>query len=580
MKEPLSSFSDEENHNGSGFTLPTEAEAKKAVATFSIPQKVLILILMLIGFGAMITAGLIANSKFKVEVPVAGGEIKEGLIGTPRFINPLFAVTDTDRDLTALIYSGLMRIGEDGELIPDLAESYSISENGLEYTFNLRENLKFHDGRPLTAEDVVFTIEKIKEGSIGSVKAPQFSNIQATALNEGQVLITLAEPSASLEHLTVGILPRHLWKVVPADAFSFDDLNSEPVGSGPYKISKVTTDRTGVPTSYTLTAFKDFALGRPSIEKLILNFYSNEDDLIKAYENGEIDNMGAISPKSLKNLSDQNQNLISSPLSRIFGVFFNHNQAGIFTHSEVRQALDLAAPKQKIVDTVLFGQGIISDNPFPAQIESASEDQAKDLEEASELLKTNGWELNSNGIWENDGEELRFTLTTASTPELQETAIIIAQAWNEFGARVETEYLEISRLNQTVIRPRKYEALLFGLVNGRNPDPYAFWHSSQRLDPGLNVSLYTSITTDKLLSDLRKTDDVEEKQNLLNQISEEITEETPAIFLYAPNFIYLIDKDIKNVNIPLIGNTAERFSNIHSWYLKTDYIWKIFTNNK
>lgn len=173
---------------------------------------------------------------------------------------------------------------------------------------------------------------------------------------------------------------------------------------------------------------------------------------------------------------------------------------------------------------------------------------------------------------------MSFSLSAPDTPELKAAAESVTKRWREFGAAVELKVFELGDLNQNVIRPRKYQALFFGEVIGRDPDPFAFWHSSQRLDPGLNVALYTSITVDKLLTDARGLSDRAERESKLIAFEEEVKADRPAIFVYSPQFIYLIPDRVKGVALPPVVTPADRFATVHKWYLLTDRVWPWFAN--
>jgi peptide/nickel transport system substrate-binding protein len=194
-------------------------------------------------------------------VPISGGSLSEGVIGSARFINPILAISDSDRDLTTLIYSGLMRSMPDGSIIPDLAESYQISDDGKTYTFILKDDLTFHDGTSVTTDDIEFTIAKIQENAIKSPKRPNWDGVIIEKINSKEIKFHLRQPYAPfLENTTVGIVPKYLWKDVQADEFPLSLFNFEPIGSGPYKIDSIQRNKSGLPQTYSLAPFKNFAL--------------------------------------------------------------------------------------------------------------------------------------------------------------------------------------------------------------------------------------------------------------------------------------------------------------------------------
>ncbi len=578
----------------SRFRLPSYPEINIAIKTFSKKEKIVFLIFLVIFivsiFGTLITT----NNALSIEVPKFTGTLDMGIIGTPRFINPILEISDADRDITALVYSGLLRPGNDVGLSLDLAESYSESEDGLSYTFTLKKEARFHDGKPVTSDDVIFTINQIKDPSLKSPKRASWEGVDIEKIDDKTFKFILQQPySPFLENATVGILPHYLWEEASSSLMSFSEFNIDPIGSGPYKIKKIKKNSAGVVTSYILTANEDFSLGRPFIKKLVVKFYPNEEKAISAFQNNEISTIGGISPENVSKAKKNNFNINILNLPRVFGVFFNQNSAPIFANKEVRDALDEAIDKKKIIENVLMGFGAEIDSPIPPgilgshnatsslrEIEESREDK---LRGARELLEKSGWKLNEEDhIFEKkSGKELsrlEFSISTSNIPELKQTGEIIKSMWEELGAKVDLKIFEISDLNQNVIRPRKYDALIFGEILSHDPDPFAFWHSSQRNDPGLNIALYANITVDKLLEEARKTKDRKERIDKYLKFQEEVKKDTPAVFLYSPSYIYITPKTLKGFNVENITLPSERFNNINKWYLKTKKVWKIFSN--
>jgi peptide/nickel transport system substrate-binding protein len=202
------------------------------------------------------------------------------------------------------------------------------------------------------------------------------------------------------------------------------------------------------------------------------------------------------------------------------------------------------------------------------------------------LLRKNGWKPNAQGIMEKTVKKetytLQFTISTSNAPDLVKTAELVKKQWEEIGAKVETKYYELADLNQLVIKPRKYDALLFGEIIGRDLDLFAFWHSSQRNDPGLNIALYTSSKADKMLETARTATNQEERLKQFKLFNEEVTKDVPAIFLYAPEFIYILPDTIQNFNLNAMSSPSDRFSNVHKWYTTTENVWNIpaFTKDR
>ncbi len=544
------------------------------IKNFSATQKVVFGILVLICATSAVSLAWNVNKSFLMPVPTHGGRLAEGVVGLPRSINPVLAFTEVDRDLSSLIYSGLMKY-EDGRLVPDLAKKYAVSNDGLTYTFSLKSDIRFHDGRPVTADDVEFTIQKIHDGIIKSPRRADWANIAVKKISPSEIQFTLKQPYAPfLANATLGILPKHIWSKVDSDQFIFSQYNIEPIGSGPYQLEHIQRDSGGIPLYYSLSAFSRYHEGKPFISNLLIYFFPNEKSAIEAHHARIIDSLARASAGNAAQLASttSSANILHTPLPRIFGIFFNQNQAPIFTNKEVRQALDMATDKKRIVREVLYGYGIESDSPLPSK--GKNRNKSQDIEGAKALLAKNGWIDGKKGK-----QILEFAIATADSPDLKLAAEIVKRDWEKLGARVTIKVFEYGDLYQNVIAVRKYDALLFGESIGKDLDLYAFWHSSQRNAPGLNVALYVNSKADKLMEDARITSDGKEKDRIYAQFEKIIQEDIPAIFLYSPDFIYIIPNKLKGVNLGSITAPSDRFYGINKWYVETDNVWKVFKNN-
>jgi peptide/nickel transport system substrate-binding protein len=549
------------------------------IKTFSLTEKVVFVLLATIvvisGFFLLFKI----NNNFLVSIPEKGGSFSEGLIGTPRFINPVIANSNVDRDLTSLIYSGLVRIDENGDIIPDIAEKYEVSEDGLIYNFYIKEKVKFHDKELVTADDVIFTILKIQDPAIRSPKISDWENITVEKVSDSEIRFILEETDPDfIKKTTIGILPRHLWQEAPTDAFSLNLYNIEPIGSGPYKIDKIKRDNINIPTSYTLESYNKYALGKPLIDKITFKFAKNETELVEMFNQGEIDSISNISPTSIDKITrkESEYNILESDLPRIFGIFINQAESPSLSINSAREALRLATPKNYIVEEFFNGYANIANNPIP-NFEDGEEFQ-QDLQAAEQILIDAGWVKNENGVYTIETNDETFLLSTSIStsdiPELIEIAETIADEWRKIGADVSVKIFSSSDLNQNVIRPRNFETLLFGNVINNYSDLYSFWHSSNRNDPGLNITSYANIETDTILENINQDQSEETLQDFITEIKNDI----PAIFIYSPNFTYLLEDRINTTSINNISNSENRFRSIYKWYINTDKVWEIFNN--
>ncbi len=571
------------------FELPFEKRASVAIASLDKLHKKIFNIFAIIL--VLSTLGLLwkVNQAFTIEIPAKGGELIEGIVGTPRFINPLFAISDADKDLTTLIYSGLLRAGKNGILKNDLAEKYKISKNGLIYTFILKNNLVWQDGKPITADDIVFTIQKAQDAVLKSPKRASWDGVIVKKIDDKTIQFILKQPYAPfLENTTIGILPKHLWENIDPEQFAFSKYNIKPIGSGPYEIQTLKRNgNTGTPEYYDLVPFKRFAGGVAYISTIKIKFYKSMNLLLNAFKKGEIESVNSIPPKVAQSLKSKGYRVEKTPFPRVFGVFFNQNYAKIFADKEVRRALNIAVDKKKIINDILYGYASVANSPIPPGTLGYSHEKSSDeftsdsdrISYAKDILTADGWKFNQNKkvMVKKDIGELAFSISTSKMPELKEIANMLKTQWEKIGAKVNVKIFGIGDLNENVIRPRKYDSLLFGEIVGRSSDLFAFWHSSQRLDPGLNIALYANIKADKLLEQARNMTNSKDRDAKYEQFKTEIKKDIPAIFLYYPDFIYVLPKNIKGVELGSATVPSERFLHVSKWYIDTDSVWQIFT---
>ncbi|MBU3942987.1 peptidoglycan-binding protein [Patescibacteria group bacterium] len=576
-------------------------------------------------------------------IPTKGGTHIEGVIGQPRFINPIYANSDADRDLSTLIFSGLMKFDENLNIVPDLAERYEIDENGKIYTFYLKENLKWQDSEPITIDDIIFTIQTIQNPNFKSPLQANWVGVNIEKIDNSTIRFILRKPYiAFLENSTVGILPQHIWKDVPAEKFAFESYNLDPIGSGPFKIKNV-KERSNQISSITLKQNSLYYGKKPNISEIKFLFFKNEEDLIKAAKKNNVNGISLTSPVEIN--KDWENHLLSLP--RYFAVFFNLEGSDILKDANIRLALNYATDKkainQKIVDSPILPEIYGFDLP--------EKTYEFDLEKAKELLSESGYE-NNNGILEKTtSKELAFsfksrlakgsknkevtelqkclggevsgyfgpqteqlvknfqkehgidplgfvgtgtrkalndycfektdeitklsiTLITVDQPKMVAVAEILKEQWKEVGVELIIESRPLFQLEQDFIKPRNYEALLFGEVLGAIPDPFPFWHSSQKNDPGLNLSVYEDAKADKYLEENRKASDLETRLEQLDLFQNKLIEGVPAVFLYSPDFVYATSQNLKGVEVNKITDPSKRFIGIEDWYIKTKRIWK------
>lgn len=529
------------------------------------PEKVLILwFLCAISFILFFSAIISYNERFLTRIATYGGEIHEGILGTPRFINPVLATSDQDKDLTSLVYAGLTKKDTQGHTVLDMAESISESDDKLHYLVTLKSSARFHDGKKVTADDIIYTISLIQNPALKSPHRIEWEGISVEKTSDESVTFSLKRPfPLFLNILTIGIMPKHIWKNLSDDQISLSDYNIHAIGSGPYKITKITSN-SGIPDTFTLQSHSSYTLGRPYVDTIVISTYINEKYLLKAFENRDITRFYGVSPEKIEDLKISPDLIHTSLLPRTFAVFFNPNKATVLSDKNVRAALQMSIDKQAIVDEVLHKYGKVINDPYPFDEETST--TTYDINKAKELLA-------KNKTLKKASSTLEITLATANTDEMKKVAEMIKADWEKIGVHTTLTIYEVSDLNQSVIKDREFQALLFGTITQNPSDLYAFWHSSQRNYPGLNISNYVSKKLDNNLEILRASTDELERMNAYDEVKKEFSDEVPGIFLFAPSLVYVTDDKV-NSFLPIYSyDNSSRFTLIESWYRYTDHVW-------
>lgn len=559
-------------------SIPLFEHFAERVRSFSPGDRFLFYVLVLLVGIASISGLYALEQSLLVEVPAYGGSLVEGEVGSPQFINPLLAISDADRDLSNLVYAGLMGLSGTGSLVPVLAERYEVSPDGKVYTFTLRADAVFTNDMPITAQDVVFTVRKAQDSALKSPEYANWSGVSVSALDTRTVRFSLTKPYVPFLGLTtLGILPSRLWQNISNEEFPFSNLETNPVGAGPFKVSGISRDTSGLIKSVSLSANPHYALGQPYLDTIRFDFYSRAEDLAEAVKNGAAESAYAVGTKEA----------LTAPYARVFGVFWNPSEKQVYARAEVRKALSLALNRQKIVDTVLGGYATPIMGPVPPG-ESVEQVPVPQVDNptvaAAQVLQSSGWSYDGSArVWKNTAAKQtldRIILRTSNVPELKNVASAVKTDWEKLGIPVDIELYEPGDLSQNIIRPRKYEALLYGMVIGRDQDLYAFWSSQERNDPGLNIALYANKTIDALLEDARSSTDPTRRATDLQKIENTIAADYPAAFIYAPNFTYAVPEDLQGVLLPQIITPADRFATVASWYRYTDVVWPFLARQK
>lgn len=565
-------------------------------------ERVIFLVAIACILSSIIFITVTAIPKYIQAKPAYGGSYTEGVVGQPQFLNPILApASDSDLDITKLVYSSLLSYDENQELVLDLAENYEISEDQKNYTFYLKKGIKWHDGQEVNADDIVFTVQTIKNPEYQSPLRTGFSGVAVEKIDDYTVKFTLTGDTYSpflKENTTFGIIPEHIWQEITPKSVTLSEYNLEPIGSGPYRFKEYKKDKqTSFINSYALSTFEDYFDKKPYIEEITFRFYSDYPSLISAYNKSEVEGISFL-PTEEKNSLKKEINEYTLKLPRYYAIFFNEAENNILSNPEIRKAIAYSINRQRIIDEVMMGQGTVINSPILPGFLGYNPELKKynyDPDKAKSILKEEGWitedtseetneENNSEETEENavelgnyrykDNVELEITLTYAIQSEFSQIFQIISENLKEVGINIIPQEIDSTVLQSEYIRTRNYEALIYGQLISHDPDPYPFWHSSQREDPGLNLTAFKNKSVDNLLEEARKTTNEEERIKKYLHFQNIIADEVPAIFLYSPTYLYGVNKKINGINLKYIVMPSDRFADIENWYIKTDHYWK------
>jgi len=551
--------------------LPKVLNPKESLALKTFTTILVISILIIIGGFYL--------SKF-TPTPQTGGEYTEGLIGIPHYINPIYASSnDVDADISRLVFSGLLKYDSGLNIVTDLAKDYEISGDALTYTFYLNENIKWHDGTDFDADDVVFTIKTIQDPSYKSPAAYSFLHVEVEKVEDYVVKFTLQEPYAAfLSIMTIGILPEHVWSYISPSNALLTDLNLQPIGTGPYKFDFYEKDRHGNIQKYTLANNDLYYSDLPYIEKINFKFYPDFESAVIALKSKEVQGISYLPIYYEERLkSSKNLDYHEFFLPQYSAVFFNDAENKLLESDNIRKALTYSLDRDMIANEVLKGKARVINSPILPGFVGYNQDIEKNpfnKQEARELLEEINWvyadtDEGKSQFRQKGDNELSITLTTVDQEEFIKIAEEIKKAWELIGVKTELQIVSGNDIINIFINPRNYEALLYSVIVGSDPDPYPFWHSSQREAPGLNLANYYNKQADKVIEEARKTIDPEKRAEKYNHFQNILIKDLPAIFMFNPTWTYVTTNKIKGITIQSIFKPSDRFIEAEKWYIKT-----------
>ena len=520
------------------------------------------------------TAGQPAPTTAPVTQPAAktGGQVVYAGVGSDvRVLNPILQSDTVSGGITDRLFEPLVQ--EDpktGAVIPALAESWTISPDGLSYTFKLRSGVKFHDGQPMTAEDAKFTLDILKTDKVKTVRTSDVEKVTSVEVVDPMTLrITLSEVFCPfLDNLrNLGILPKHL--LANTTDLNEDPFNLKPVGTGPFTFVEWAKD-----DHITLQANDNYWGGRPKIDRFIFRPLKDRGALLAQLKTGDVD-IAEIEPLEVKEIQAQQQlQVLPYFAAGVTYMAYNTTRPGL-DDAHVRQALNYAVDRQVIIDQVLLSTGrpVATDVPPDSWAYNPGVKQYEfNPDKARQLLDAAGWKAGPDGVRAKDGNQLKFTLWTNSGNKVREAIVTISQQQlNDVGVAVDLQFQDfaamINRINKL-----DYDMFVSGFAFGADPDNYDLWHSSRKPDPatgkeGFNRAGFSTPELDQLLQQGRALPgcDQAKRKEIYARDQEIVAEGAPWNFLHQPQTNLAINKRLDG----LAPSTWRRYLyNVAQWWLK------------
>lgn len=545
-------------------------DVRRFVATW-----ILLFVLLITGLVVQVRA---LSKHYLTLQPAPGGVFTEGIVGSFTNANPLYATGAVDASVSHLVFSGLMKYDQNNQLVGDLAQKIEVDDRAAVFTVTLRPNIKWHDGRDLTAEDVVFTYKTIQNPDAKSPLLANWQNVKIEAKDPLTVVFTLPHGLASFPHsLTNGIVPEHLLSNIPASQLrSIAFNNARPIGSGPYVWETVEVQGETPETREErvgLLPNPQYHLGEPKLAHYTIRAFHDEGQMVESFERQELNAMAGVDtmPDSLAG----NPNIVdyNIPLTGEVMVFLK-NSTEVLKDVKVRAAI----VKATNTDEIIAGLGypvIPAKAPFlkshlgydPNIVQQSFNPLAAMME-----LDQAGWRAGPDGIRTKDGQKLSFRLYSQSNSQYAYVTQALQRQWRAVGVDAQVILQQESDL-QSTIAFHNFDALLYGVSLGTDPDVFAYWHSSQA-DPRsanrLNFSEYKSGTADASLEGGRARNDPRLRLVKYRSFLEAWRNDAPAIALYQPRFLYISSDKIYNFNPKVMNSPTDRYSNVENWMTREE----------
>jgi len=463
----------------------------------------------------------------------------------PSRLNPILATDSSSGEIAGFIFNGLVKYDKDSStIISDLAKRFYFEDN-VTLIFELKKNVKWHDGELFSAQDVVFTYQTLISPKISSPYSAAFRFVKSVkALDDYRVEVVYVKPYfKALETWMMGILPEHLLR--DEENLMSSKFNTNPVGTGPYRLHQLEHSK-----NIVLTAFDAYFEGRPKIDRISFHVIADPMTRFLMLKSSTLD-IGSVEPMAYERQLNKeffDTFNIYEDISHSYTYLGFNLRREKFQNPKVREALSLAIDRQEIVDILFFKHAKVCTGPFLPGTKAFNKDvksPVQNIQKAKQLLKDAGY-----------GEEnpLEFEIATSNASSIRPYAAQILQhQLKKIGVVVKLRVMEWQAFLNMVVFPHKFDAVLLGWGLSSTPDPYMFWHTDSDKQGGFNLVGYNNPEIDKMIEESQTIIDREKLSLMWQEMFQIIVEDNPYLFLYIPNSISAVNKDIKNVTPGLSG---------------------------
>lgn len=522
-----------------------------------------------------------AQSSYQGVSSARGGTYAEALVGNIDTLNPLYATTEPEIAASRLLFSSLYSFDEAGKLGKGLARSMEISKDGRTYVAEIRPDVTWHDGEQLTAKDVAFTINLIKNPATLSPLRINWQDVDVSVVDDLTVEFELPAPYAAFSHaLTFAVLPEHILGEVPAGSIRENTFSRYPVGSGPFEFRRLQT--VGGQDEYRIvqmTKFEKYFKGEPAVNRFEVHAYRTGEQAVSSLKAGRVNAVSGVPAELKAQLEKEGYSVSSHAVHSGVYALFNTSRPALKDKS-VRKALQLAVDTQALRDQLPievprldlpFVSGQVSGDDVPS---APSMNRAR----AAQLLDRAGWKL-VDGVRQKGKNKLTLAITTTKDGQYESAMNGLASQWRSLGVVVETKAIDPrepgTNFVQTTLQPRDYDVLVYELLIGADPDVYAYWHSSQIGSTGYNFANFSHTTADADLVSARSVLDAELRNAKYKAFAKLWLDEAPAIGLYQPVVVYAKGRHVQSIrnDTPLV-TAADHYANVLDWTVREREVYK------